>query len=435
MENQKLSEKVIGTVMKFTNTKGVIALKDGIMFTVPLSLIGSIFLLLAQIPYQPFNDWVTSILGPQWTDPLFQVYNSSMAIMAIVACMAITYVYVKNEGHEPMSPAIYALVVFLTILNQSTTTANGETVAGVIPRTYLGGQGMVTAIIVGLSVGAVYSWFISKKITIKMPAGVPQGVANTFSSLIPGAVIITGGFVAYTFFKFALNTTFVEWIYKMLQGPLQGATDSIGGALVLGALCPFFWWFGVHGSNIVSGVMTGLLTANGLANQTIANSGQQLNLANGAHTVTQQFYDNFIILGGSGITLGLVIAMIMVGKSGQSKALGKLALVPGLFNINEPILFGFPIVMNPLMFIPFIIVPIISALGTYGLIHIGFLHPFNAVTVPWTTPAIISGFILQGWKGALWQVIIVAMSTAIYFPFFKKQDNLYVNSEKEQQAA
>lgn len=435
MENQKLSDKIIGTVMKFTNTKGVIALKDGMMFTVPLSLIGSIFLLLAQIPYQPFNDWVASILGPQWTDPLFQVFNSSMAIMAVVAVMTISYTYVKNQGHEPLAPAIYALVVFFTIIGHSTTTANGEVVSNVFPSTYLGGQGMVAAIIIGLSVGAVYSWFIEKKITIKMPEGVPQGVVNTFTSLIPGAVVITGGFVVYTFFKFALNTTFIEFIYKMLQTPLQGATDSIGGALVLGIFIPFFWWFGVHGSNIINGVMTGLLTANGLSNQAIINSGKELTLANGAHIVTQQFLDNFVVLGGTGMTLGCLIIMIRFGKSKQSKTLGELSLLPGIFNVNEPILFGFPIVMNPLMFIPFILAPLISSLGTFVLIKVGFLHPFNAVMVPWSTPAIISGFILQGWQGAVWQLVIIVSSILVYLPFFKKQDNIYVEAEKELEKA
>lgn len=431
MENQKLSDKLIASVMKFTNTKGVIAIKDGMMYTVPLSLIGSIFLLLAQIPYQPFNDWVTSILGPQWTDPLFQVFNSSMAMMALVAVMTITYTYVKHQGHEPLAPAIYALVVFFTTIGHSATTANGEVVTNVLPGTFLGGQGMVTAIIIGLSVGAVYSWFIEKKITFKMPEGVPQGVANTFTSLIPGAVVITGGFVVYTVFKFALNTTFIEFIYKMLQTPLQGATDSIGGAFVLGAVGPFFWWFGIHGSNIVNGVMTGLLTSNGLANQAIINSGKELTLANGAHIVTQQFLDNFATVGGAGMTLGLLIMMIVTGRSKQTKALSELSLLPGVFNINEPILFGFPIVMNPLMFIPFILAQLSASLGTYMLIKIGFLHPFNAVIVPWSTPVGVSGFILQGWQGAVWQLGIVAISALVYVPFFKRQDNIYFEAEKE----
>ncbi|MHC1684064.1 MAG: PTS sugar transporter subunit IIC [Clostridiaceae bacterium] len=430
-ESVKFTDKLIPAVMKFVNMKGVIALKDGIMFTLPLTLIGSVFLLLAQIPYQPFNDWVTSIMGPSWTDPLWQAFGATFKIIAIVACMGIAYTYAKNENHEPLSAGVLALVVFLITNNAYVTTKEGVKVDNIINKAWTGGEGMVSAIIIGLLVGAIYSWFLTKKFTIKMPAGVPQGVVNQFTALIPGFAIVVGSTVIYTFFKFAMSTTFIEFIYKVLQAPLQGATDSVGGAIVLGALIPFFWWFGIHGANIVGGVMTGLLTANTLANQAILDSGKELTLANGAHVVTQQFLDQFITFTGSGITIGLVLAMLIAGKSGQSKALGKLAIVPAIFNINEPVTFGFPIVMNPFMFVPFVAVPTISAIGTYIAIKTGFLHPFNGVMVPWTTPPIISGFILQGFKGALWQLIMIGVSTVIYFPFFKKQDALNLKSEQE----
>ncbi|MBU3160442.1 PTS sugar transporter subunit IIC [Clostridium frigoris] len=433
MENEKLMDKVIPVVMKFVNLKGVIALKDGILYTLPLTLVGSVFLLLAQIPYKPFNDWVASIFGVNWTMPLMQIYSVSFAIMAMAATMGIAYAYTKNEGHEPLTAAILALVTFLGI-NKSTATAiiNNKSVVveNVIDKTWTGGQGMVTAIIVGLIIGAVYSWFLTKKITIKMPEGVPQGVVNQFAALIPAAVIMLGTMFVFMFFKYALDTTFIEWIYKVLQIPLQGATDSLGGALLIAIATPLLWWFGVHGAMIVGGVMTGLLTANELANQAIINSGSALTIANGAHIVTNQFM-NTLTMTGSGITLGLVLAMIVKGKSGQSKTLGKLALVPALFNINEPVTFGFPIVMNPFMFIPFVLTPVFTALGTYFLIKFGILTPFSAVEVPWTTPPIISGFILQGWKGALWQLTIIAGSCVAYFPFFMKQDAINYKSEQE----
>ncbi|MBU3182736.1 PTS sugar transporter subunit IIC [Clostridium psychrophilum] len=433
MEKEKLIDKIIPVVMKFVNLKGVIALKDGVMYTLPLTLVGSIFLLLAQIPYKPFNDWVASVLGNNWTMPLMQIYGASFAIIAIAATMGIAYAYAKNEGHEPLTAAILALVVFLGI-NNSTATGiiNNKSVVveNVIDKTWTGGQGMVTAIIIGLIVGAVYSWFLTKKFTIKMPEGVPQGVVNQFAALIPAAVIMLGTMLVYMFFKYGLNTTFIEWIYKVLQTPLQGATDSLGGALVIAIAIPLIWWFGVHGAVIVTGVMSGLFTANELANQAIINSGRALTIANGAHIVTTQFM-NTLVMTGSGLTIGLVLAMIVKGKSGQSKALGKLALVPSLFNINEPVLFGFPIVMNPFMFIPFVLAPVGAALGTYFLIKFGVLNPFSAVEVPWTTPPIISGFILQGWKGALWQLTIIVWSCALYFPFFMKQDAINYKSEQE----
>jgi PTS system cellobiose-specific IIC component len=136
---------------------------------------------------------------------------------------------------------------------------------------------------------------------------------------------------------------------------------------------------------------------------------------------------------GAGVTIGLVLCMIIFGKSAQSKELGKLAIVPGCFNINEPVTFGTPIVMNPFMAIPFIISPMITSLITYLSISTGLVPLFTGVMVPWTTPPIISGFILGGWRTALLQIVIMAISFFIYLPFFKKQDAINVKNEQAAQ--
>jgi PTS system cellobiose-specific IIC component len=427
-----MNEKVIPVVMKFVNMKGVLALKDGILFTLPLIMVGSVFLLLAQIPYQPFNDWMAGMLGAGWTEPLFQAYGATFSIIAFIAAIGIAYTYAKNEGHEPLSAGIISFVVFLLTTNSYVITKSGEKVSDVIGKEFAGGKGMVTAIIIGLVVGAIYSWFIKKKITIKMPAGVPQGVANSFASLIPAAVIVTGATVLYTVLKYGMNTTFIELIYKLIQTPLQGMTDSLGGVLVMTFVIPFLWWFGVHGSSIISGIMTGILTSNAMENQAIINSGKALTIANGGHIVTQQFLDNMVGMTGSGVTIGLVICMLTMAKSAQSRELGKLAIVPGCFNINEPVTFGTPIVMNPFMAIPFILTPMATGLITYFAMYTGLVPLFSGVLVPWTTPPIIAGLILGGWRMALLQVVIMAVSFVIYFPFFKKQDA--INYQNEQAA-
>jgi PTS system cellobiose-specific IIC component len=430
-----LNEKVIPVIMKFVGMKGIVALKDGILYTLPIIMVGSVFLLLAQIPYAPFNAWVASILGPGWTDPLFAAYGASFQIIGLIAVIGIAYTYAKNEGHEPLSAGAIAIVVLLLTMSSSVVSPKGEVVNGVINKDLIGGKGMVTAIIVGLVVGAVYSWFMARKITIKMPAGVPQGVANSFAALVPAAFIITCATVVYTIFKFGFNTTFIDFIYKAIQTPLQGITDSLGGVLVMSFLIPFLWWFGVHGSTIVGGIMTGILTSNTLENQAIIQSGKELTVANGGHIVTQQFLDNFISMTGAGVTIGLVLCMIIFGKSAQSKELGKLASLPGCFNINEPVTFGTPIVMNPFMAIPFIITPMITSLLTYAAIASGAVPLFTGVMVPWTTPPVISGFILGGWRTALLQIIIMAISIVIYFPFFKKQDSINLKNEQAAQNA
>ena len=422
-----LNEKVIPVVMKFVNFKAVIALKDGIIFTLPLTLIGSVFLLLANIPYKPVADWVASM---GWNEPLMQAFGATMGIMAIVACIGIAYVYAKNEGVEPLSAGVIALSIFVLTTNSYVINADGVKVTDVIPKDWTSGKGMITAILIGLIVGLVYSWFINKDIRIKMPAGVPEGVANSFSALIPAAVLIVGAELVYVFFKYVMDTTLIEFIYKMIQTPLQGMTDSLGGVLLMGFIIPFLWWFGVHGATIIGGIMSPILQSNTLDNGAIVSAGKELTLANGAHIVTQQFLDQFMTVTGSGMTIGLVICMLFFAKSAQCKELGKLAIVPGLFNINEPVLFGTPIVMNPFMAIPFIAMPMISGIILYFSIATGLVPPFNGVLVPWTTPPIISGLLVGGVRTALLQAAILVLSFFVYLPFFKKADAMNLENEK-----
>ncbi|NRT70639.1 PTS sugar transporter subunit IIC [Clostridium beijerinckii] len=429
-----LNEKVIPIVMKFVNLKGVLALKDGILYTLPLTLVGSIFLLLAQLPYQPLNDWLAVTLGAGWTDPLWKAYGATFNIIALMGTIGIAYTYAKNEGYEPLSAGVISFVVFVLTTSSSVITKSGETVGDVIPTAWCGGKGMVTAIIIGLIVGAVYSWFMKRNITIKMPAGVPQGVANSFAALIPGAVIIVGATVLYSVFNWGLHTTLIEWIYKVIQTPLQGMTDSIGGVLFMGFAIPFLWWFGVHGSTIVSGVMSSVLTSNTLDNAAIVTSGKELTIANGAHIVTQQFLDQFMTVTGAGMTIGLVAAMLVFSKSAQCKQLGKLAIVPAIFNINEPVTFGTPIVMNPFMALPFIITPMLSGIILYFAIATGIVPPFGGVMVPWTTPPVISGLLVGGVRTAILQFLVLVMSFFIYLPFFKKLDNINYKNEQAAQS-
>ena len=431
--SQTLNEKVVPAIMKFVNMKGVIALKDGILYTLPLNIVGSIFLLIACFPLPAFTKFMVSAFGDNWNDPLFKCQGATMNIMALVSVLGIAYVYAKNEGFEPMSSAIISLSSFVLINNSFVTKTiegieNPVIIDSVIPITWTGGQGMFTAIIVALCVSATYCWFLKKDIRIKMPAGVPEGVVNSFSALIPATVILIVSTVIYGIFKFGIGMSLPEMIYKILQSPLQGLSDSLGGAIVIAFLVPFLWFFGIHGGTTVGGVMNGLLTANTAVNAELQAAGT-LDLAHGAHIVCQQFLDNFINLSGSGQTIGLVILMCFFAKSAQFKQLGKLSAPSGLFNINEPVLFGTPIVMNPIMGVPFILVPVINSILLYLSIKIGILQPMGAAMPPWTTPPIISGFLIGGWKYAVAQVIFLAIGLVIYFPFFKKVDNMNYQQE------
>lgn len=427
--NEWINEKLLPPILKFVNTKAITALRNGMLYTMPFSIVGSIFLLLANFPVQSIADWVTnSGLGEYFN----QAYGASFAIMAFFAVMGIAYSYVKAEGYEGLPAGMIGLVIFLLTMESSVTDAEANvTIANVIDKTWTGGQGMISAILVGLFVGWGYTWFLKRDIRIKLPEQVPTNVANSFTALIPAAVLMTIALGIYIFFDKVFQTTVVEWIYTVIQSPMQGVTDSLGGAMMLGFLVPFLWFFGVHGSTIVGGIMGPILQANSLANTAILESGKALTLENGGHIVTQQFLDQFMTVTGAGMTIGIVLYMVAFARSAQFKQLGRLSLIPAFFNINEPIIFATPIVMNPIMVLPFILTPMVSGVITYFALYTGIVPLFTAVQVPWTTPPIISGFLVGGIRTAILQFVVLAIGFFIYYPFIRKVDSLNYKQETE----
>ena len=405
-------QKIIAPMMKFVNMRGIIALKDGMLAILPLTVVGSLFLIMGQLPFEGLNKSIASVFGANWTEPFMQVYSGTFAIMGLISCFSIAYSYAKNRS--------------------SYIPKQGEAIGDAISKVWFGGQGIIGAIIIGLVVGSIYTFFIKRKIVIKMPEQVPQAIAKQFEAMIPAFVIFLSSMIVYILAKSLTNGgTFIEMIYSAIQVPLQGLTGSLYGAIGIAFFISFLWWFGVHGQSVVNGVVTALLLSNLDANKAMLASGN-LSLENGAHIVTQQFLDSFLILSGSGITFGLVVAMLFAAKSKQYQASGKVAAFPAIFNVNEPVVFGFPIVMNPVMFVPFILVPVLAAVIVYGAIATGFMQPFSGVTLPWSTPAILSGFLVGGWQGVVTQLLVLVISTVVYFPFFKIQDRLAYQNEIKQ---
>lgn len=437
--NDWINNKLLPPIMKFVNTKAITALKNGMLVSLPFIMVGSIFLLLSAFPLPAVATFMDNTgLTPYWT----QAYNASFGILAVFAVVGIAYNWVKDDGFEPLPAGMSALVSFFLIMRPTTAVMNaaGKTVVsatqaptmltGFIDRTWLGGQGMIAAIIIGLLTGWIYSWFIKHHITIKLPEQVPPAVAESFVALIPAFVIITGWLIVYMLFDATAHTTMTQWIYQTIQTPLQGLTDSFGGVLIISLLIPFFWFFGVHGAVIVSGIMTPILTANSLQNAAIFKAHGVVTAANGGHVFVQSLLDQFGTVTGSGMTIGLVFFMAFMAKSAQMKSIGRLSFLPGLFNINEPVLFGVPIVMNPLLIIPFMFMPAISMGSTYWLIKLGVIPYFTGVQVPWTTPPILSGLLVGGWKMMIWQAVVLVLSFFVYLPFAHKQDQILYGQEQ-----
>lgn len=422
-----INQKVIPKVIRFTNTKAIKALKDGMMYVLPFLIVGSLFLLLANIPIPAVAQWLTN---SGWSEIFNQIYQSSFSLMAIFAVVGICYTYIKNEKITgAFSGSLAALGAFILLLPFEIKTPKGEVIPNVIAKDWTAGKGMICAIFIGLAAGYIYSFCVKKDWRIKLPDSVPSAVAASFSSLIPtGAVLVIGGIV-FALFKFLGNTNFAEFIYSVIQTPLQGITDSLGGVIIMSLVMSLLWWCGIHGGSICGAILTPILQSNLASNQAILDAGKKLNVANGGHIFTQQFWDNYLCMTGAGIVVGMVIYLVFFAKSQALKELGKLSIFPNFFNIDEPVIFGVPVVMNFYLIIPFVFFPMLVGVISYLLMQIGILPLFSGVMVPWTTPPIISGFLIGGWRTAVWQLVIIVLSVVVYWPFIRKYDESLVKQE------
>ncbi len=431
MDKQAMFDNFIEFMAKFAEYKVVAALRDGFIMTTPFTICGSLFLLLANLPFPGYNEMMSANFGADWAAPLYAVFGGTFSILGVIACLAITYKYVDAEGCDAIMASILAFATFVMIM-PSSVTIESEVANDVIPKLWAGSNGIITGIFVALYTGVVCCYCEKNHIGIKMPASVPGGVTRAFEALTPGMVLFTSAAIIYGLCHFVGATTFPELLFKMIQTPLQGLSDTIVGGTVFSLLMTILFWAGVHGPNVVGGILNPLMIANSLENQALLDAGQSLVGNPAAHILTIQITDTLMKPGGCGATFGLLIASWIVAKSQQMKTITKLGTVPGLFNINEPIIFGLPIVFNPYMLVPFCLAQWSVMFIFYMAISIGIVEPFGAIQVPWTTPPILSGLLMAGVSGAIVQAISIAAATAIYLPFIKAQDNAFLKEEQEE---
>lgn len=416
---KKITDRIIPLIMRFANLKGIIALRDGMSAILAATIIGSVFLLIAEFPYAPVKEFFANVGVSTY---FYQIYNATFNTLALICSFSIAYHYTKNENIEPLGSAITSTISFIIICNQYLFLGD-EKVTGILSLSNnLGSRGMIAAIIVALISAYIYCYCIKNNITIKMPETVPDGVKNSFSALVPGLIILSIWGLIYGLINYFSSKDLVDVIYSLIQTPLQNLTDSLFGVMAIAFLIPFLWWFGIHGNNVIGGVMTAIWLSGVTFNQDLINKGIDLTVANGGKIATYQF--NFLLntMTGSGITIGIALALLLRARSKQYKQIGKLSIIPAMFNINEPIIFGIPVVFNPILFIPFVGVPMIASFISYISLKTGLVPLFAGVNPPWTTPPILSGLLAGGPKMALLQLIIIIISIVVYYPFIMYLD-------------
>lgn len=425
---KKLEKVLMPLAEAIGRNKYLMSIRDGFLLSTPLLIGGSIFLLIANFPILAWIEFLEGTVVNQATGQTLAGYISKPAdatftIMAVFAVMGIAYSFAEKLGTNKLFGAATALVSWFLIMPYTVTgevdvngVAQAVSLTGV-PLGWLGAKGIFVGIFCAFISVHIYTFVEKRGWTIKMPAGVPPTVEESFAALIPAAVVMIIFFAVNLIFGY-MGTDVFQIIFEFLQTPLLNLGDTLGAMVIAYIFLHIFWFFGVNGGSVVGAVFNPIL-------QTLSAG----NVAGEHHIICQQFQDLFATFGGAGSTLSLVIAMLLFCKSKRIKNLGKMSLVPGIFGINEPILFGLPIVLNPAMLVPFILVPTINIVISYFAMAMNFVPICSGVNIPWTTPLVISGFLATNWVGALLQAALLVLGVFIYMPFIKILDKQYLQEE------
>ena len=426
---QFLEEKLMPVAGKVANQRHLSAIKDGMVITLPFIIVGSVFLILGNLPIPALaNFYANNPTGQLISKWLSYPVDVTFNLLGFIACIGISYKLAQHYKLDEVSGVILSLLSFFLVTPFTfIIEKTGESVNGIIPLTRLGSQGLFVAIIMSIFTIEVFNFIVKKNIVIKMPDSVPPSVAKSFAALIPGFVVIFLSLAIRIGFEVSPFKNIHEVAKVLLTGPITAVGASFPGMVILSLMNNLLWSCGIHGSNLITGgIASPALLALADQNRAAFAAGKAI-----PNVVTTPFFDVFHNMGGSGATFALAIMLLFLSKSQQLKEIGKLAIAPAFFNINEPILFGLPIVMNPVLIIPFILAPLISSSVTYWAMYFGLVAKTAGIVIPWTTPPFIAGFLATGghFSGLLMQVVNFLITAIIYYPFFKLWDKRKLDEE------
>lgn len=397
--------KLMPIALKFGSNRVLTIIRNAMTASMALLIIGSIATLLANIPYEP----VANFLAP--ANNFFNTISScTTGVMGLFISASMGFYASDELGTKPFPTLVTSVSAFLITQYD---VENGLNPAG------FGSTGLLTAIAVGFTTVYILHLFDKKNIMIKMPEGVPPAVSDAFSSLLP-AVVILG---LWTFISVVLGFD-VNASVQTLMSPLSSFISTPWGYGIYHMLCGFVFFCGIN-SAVVCNVALPFILANGAANEAAVAAGQAPIFA------ATYGVDTMIWGGGTGVTIGLVLLMTFVAKSKFFKTLGRMSFGPGIFNINEPVIFGTPICFNPIFFIPFVILPGVLATSTVLLMEAGIVAMPTIGMVPWTLHPILIGFFMTGGaiSTTIWAALVVVISVVVYYPFFKMADKQQYEKE------
>lgn len=435
---------------KIGGQKHLVALRDAFIGTLPATMAGSVAVmlnaLLRDLPPQFFDGYdgnsipvireIITINGYVW--------NGTLAIAGLIFVFSWGYNLAKAYGVNELSGGIVSTAASIsgitfsfsggiTGLNLDATTveainaagwsatSEGITAAGWgwLPLNNLDANFFFTAMIIGFIATMIYVKLMLKDFTIKLPDSVPPAISKAFAAIIPATVALYVVAIFYfVFSKIVPDMTFLQWLQKTVALPLLGLSQGFGAVVLVALFVQLFWFFGIHGPNVLAPILEGVFSVAQLENVNLfQQGGVDLVLKEGYMWVRGSF-DAYAWYGGSGGTIVLIIALLLFSKRKDYRTVANLSVGPGIFNINEPIMFGLPIVLNPLLFIPFLLTPVVSVSIGYWATIWGWVDPVSQ-SIVWVTPPFLLSFLATGadWRAPIVTLVAMLVSFAIWIPF------------------
>ncbi|WP_342490677.1 PTS cellobiose transporter subunit IIC [Bacillus sp. FSL R5-0422] len=421
----KISAILVPIAGRLNNNRYLGVLRDAFMLAFPLTIFGSIMVVLMNLPFLDKIMSQTALEGVQ--SALNIAPSATISIMSVFVVFGIGYYLSKSYDVEAVFGGVIALASFLLLTPFLLEQEGGASIAGVIPVDRLGAKGMFLGMITGFLSAEIYRYFVHKKFVINMPQGVPPAVSKSFAALIPATLTLTTFLLINIIITQGFKTNMHDLIYHAIQAPLVGLGSGIIPTLIAVFFIQILWFFGLHGQIIINSVMDPIWNTLSIQNlESYTKTGEVPNI------ISKQFIEIYTVgMGGTGMTLAVVFTILIFLKSKQLKQVAKLGLGPGLFNVNEPIIFGLPIVMNPLILIPWILAPMVITCISYFAMASGIVPPPTGVNIPWTVPIFISGIMAtNSLAGGLLQLFNLMIVFVIWFPFLKFIDRMNVKNEK-----
>lgn len=404
-----VEEKLAPPLNKLATQHHLSAVKNGMMVTVPLTIIGSIFLLIPNIPIDPWK----AFFAP-YAAMITSVNTITIGIVAIVGAGSVAYYFAKGYQDIEVDPLLTGIVSIAAFLLATMTNEFA------IDTSLFGTKGLFTAILIALLSGTMMHFFQKRNLVIRFPDTVPPLVSKSFMSLIPALAIFVLIWLVRIVCGFNVNQILMDCF-----SPFVFALNTLPGFLVFMFLRSMLWSVGIHGGAVLAVADPFFLTMFG-ANAAAFAAGTL------PPYITASGFTMFVFLGGGGATLPLVF-MMMRSKEKGFNTLGKLCLPASIFEINEPVVFGVPLVMNPYMMIPYTLTTLTLSAGTY-LLMLANIIGRPVANIPWTLPPLISHYFVTGGNipAVIWGVVSLVIAGCIYYPFFKAMERQRLSGEEQE---